>query len=107
MVIAGWLPIYWFSRALIHLLVITVESTAFTTKKGVYYTVGTRVRFCHLALSLPLGHHTPALLLFADMDAAQLPLLHLVALPAWFRMSEAFLIILLCAGAGAETWLMR
>ena len=64
------------------MLVITVESTAFTTKKGVYYTVGTRVRLCHLALSLPHDYHIPSVPLFADMGAAQLPLMRLVALPA-------------------------
>ncbi len=37
------MPIYWFSRAVIHLLVLMVETTAFTTRKAVYYTVGTRV----------------------------------------------------------------
>ena len=37
------MPIYWTSRAVIHLLVLTVETTAFTTRKAVYYTVGTRV----------------------------------------------------------------
>lgn len=40
---AGFMPIYWFSRALIHMLVLMVETTAFTTRKAVYYTVGTRV----------------------------------------------------------------
>ncbi len=40
---AGFMPIYWFSRAVIHLLVLMVETTAFTTRKAVYYTVGTRV----------------------------------------------------------------
>ena len=41
--VAGFMPIYWASRAVIHLLVLTVETTAFTTRKAVYYTVGTRV----------------------------------------------------------------
>ena len=39
----GFFPIYWISRAVIHLLVLMVETTAFTTKKAVYYTIGTRV----------------------------------------------------------------
>lgn len=37
------MPIYWTSRAVIHVLVLMVETTAFTTRKAVYYTVGTRV----------------------------------------------------------------
>lgn len=41
--VAGFMPIYWFSRAVIHVLVLMVENTAFTTRKAVYYTVGTRV----------------------------------------------------------------
>ena len=40
----GFFPIYWISRAVIHLLVLMVETTAFTTKKAVYYTIGTRVK---------------------------------------------------------------
>lgn len=53
---AGFFPIFWFSRALIHLLVITVESTAFTTKKAVYYTVGTRVSCFALGLPVNVVH---------------------------------------------------
>lgn len=44
---AGVMPIYWTSRAVIHVLVLTVETTAFTTRKAVYYTVGTRVSPVH------------------------------------------------------------
>ena len=42
--VAGFMPIFWISRAVIHVLVLMVETTAFTTRKAVYYTVGTRVR---------------------------------------------------------------
>ena len=50
---AGFMPIYWISKAVIHLLVLTVETTAFTTKKAVYYTVGTRVSVSLLFTHLP------------------------------------------------------
>ncbi|KAL0029403.1 hypothetical protein WJX77_004930 [Trebouxia sp. C0004] len=55
--LSGFMPIYWFSRAVIHLLVLMVETTAFTTRKAVYYTVGTRKplrRFLRVALLIPL-----------------------------------------------------
>ncbi|KAL0039998.1 hypothetical protein WJX79_001782 [Trebouxia sp. C0005] len=54
---SGFMPIYWLSRAVIHLLVLMVETTAFTTRKAVYYTVGTRKplrRFLRVALLIPL-----------------------------------------------------
>ncbi|KAL3160440.1 hypothetical protein ABBQ32_010760 [Trebouxia sp. C0010 RCD-2024] len=54
---SGVMPIYWTSRAVIHVLVLTVETTAFTTRKAVYYTVGTRKplrRFLRVALMTPL-----------------------------------------------------
>ena len=60
---AAFLPIHWVSKAIIHVLVITVESTAFTTKKAVYYTVGTRVSHalpctaCRRLLCLPVLSH--------------------------------------------------
>eukprot|EP00891_Asterochloris_glomerata_P009429 jgi/Astpho2/9429/Aster-x0397 len=54
---AGFFPIYWISRVVIHLLVLMVETTAFTTKKAVYYTIGTRKplgRFLRMLLLVPL-----------------------------------------------------
>ena len=56
----GFFPIYWISRAVIHLLVLMVETTAFTTKKAVYYTIGTRVSSAVAAAGTRGGHAAPA-----------------------------------------------
>lgn len=44
---AGFTPIYWLSRIMIHGLVVLVEY-AFFTSKAIYYTYGVRVR-CSVA----------------------------------------------------------
>ena len=85
----GFYPIYWISRAVIHLLVLMVETTAFTTKKAVYYTIGTRVSSTVAAPWTGGGHAAPVV---CGMPAADATFLACLGLPSRTQGSGARLV---------------
>ena len=76
---AGFMPIYWTSRAVIHVLVLMVETTAFTTRKAVYYTVGTRVS-CSAGISTVHAKRTISTAIFVNVANRVCPMMLLLPL---------------------------
>ncbi|KAK9815600.1 hypothetical protein WJX72_006571 [[Myrmecia] bisecta] len=55
--LAGFAPIYWISRLVVHVMQLVVESALFTTKQALYFMVGTRkplALFIRTVLLIPL-----------------------------------------------------